>query len=157
MFDVTPITSSKQTDCGPTCLKMLLAYYGEDVSLDDLIGECNTRLSGCTAGDLMRAGKAHGLDMKAYQMSAEELIRQDRPAIIWWKYNHWCVMCGRDANGEVSIANPDRGRYRLSAETFAVMYTGVALFNGEPEDLPEPEGGDTEELAEAARILLGVE
>lgn len=158
MFDVKPITSPRPTDCGATCLKMLLDYYGQDVPLDQLIKECHTRMAGCSGKDINVAGRLHGLDMRAYQMDAAELIRQDRPAIIWWKYNHWCVMCGMNDSGEVEVCNPDRGRFPVDAESFAAMYTGVALFNGEPEDLPpEPEpDAETDELAEAARILLGV-
>lgn len=139
MFDVKPITSPKPTDCGATCLKMLLDYYGQDVSLDQLIEECNTRMSGCSGKDINVAGRLHGLDMKAFKMDTAELIRQDRPAIIWWRYNHWCVMCGVDARGDVVICNPDRGRYPIDPETFATMYTEIALFNGDPADLPEPE------------------
>ena len=136
MFDVIPVTSVKPTDCGATCLKMLLAYYGTDVDLDKLIRECNTRLIGCSAGDLLRVGRAHGLaDMKAFSMDAEELIRQDRPGIIWWKYGHWCVFCGQDEAGKIVICNPDRGRYRMSASLFAAFYTGVSLWNGEPHDI----------------------
>lgn len=157
MFDVIPVTSPIRTDCGATCMKMLLAYYGQDVALDQLIRECNTRLIGCSAGDLMRCGVAHGLEMVAYQMDAGEVIRQDRAAIIHWKHQHWCVFCGRDDGGNVVICNPDRGRYRLPPDTFAAMYTGVSLFNGEPEVLPEPEPSDDSELAQAARILLGVD
>lgn len=136
MYDVIPLTSPKNYDCGATCLQMLLAYYGTYVPLEDLIRECNTRLIGCSEGDLLRVGRAHGLaDMKAFSMDAEELIRQDRPAIIWWKYAHWCVFCGQDDEGKVVICNPDRGRYRMSAGLFAAFYTGVSLWNGEPHDL----------------------
>jgi len=135
MFDVLPVTSPAEVDCGPTCLKMLLAYYGEEISLEDLIVECNTRLIGCSAKDLLRVGKAHSLDMKAYSMDADELIRQDRPSIVWWKYNHWCVCCGTDDTGNVVICNPDRGRYRMSQGLFTAFYSGVALFNGEPHDI----------------------
>lgn len=139
MFDVLPITSALPVDCGPTCLKMLLKYYGADVDLDALIRECNCTIAGCTAKDLMRAGNAHGMDMKAYQMDALELVNQDRPAIIWWKYCHYCVCCGKDEKGNVVICNPDRGRYRMSFGAFASFYSGVALFNGEPEKLPVAE------------------
>ena len=156
MFDVIPVTSSREMDCGPTCLKMLLAYYRTDVPLDDLIRECNVTIGGCSAGDLNRAGTAHGLDMKAFRMDAVELIRQDRPAIVWWKYGHFCVFCGCDEVGKVVIANPDLGMYRMSAGMFSSLYSGVALFNGDPEDLPEPVNPDTSDLAEAAMILLGV-
>ena len=138
MFDVNVVTSEKEFDCGPTCLKMLLDYYGITVELDELIRECNVKYTGCSAGDLMRAGKTHGLDMKAFKMDAEEVIRQDRPSIVWWKYSHFCVCCGMD-DEKVVIINPDRGRYHMSQGTFKSFYSGVALFNGEPADLPEGE------------------
>lgn len=135
MYDINPITSPKQTDCGPTCLKMLLDYYGQVIPLDQLIKECNTRLIGCSAKDILRVGKAHDLDMIAYQMDADELIKQDRPAIIWWMYNHFVVFAGMDEDGKAVICNPDRGRYRVSKGTLKSFYTRVALFNGEPHDL----------------------
>lgn len=139
MYDVTPVTSPRQTDCGPTSLKMLLAYYGQDVPLDTLIEECGVTVSGCTGGDLMRVGRAHGLTgMVAFRMSASELIRQDRPAIIHWRFSHWCVFCGQDDRGRVVICNPDKGRFGMGQSDFERLYSGVALFNGEPVTLPAP-------------------
>ena len=136
MFDVNPITSTRPTDCGATCLQMLLAYYSVDVPLEQLIEECDTRIVGCTGKDIIVAGRMHGLDMKAYQMDAAEVARADRPSIIWWKYSHWCVCCGMDEDGKVVICNPDKGRYRMSEGMFKSFYTGVALTNSEPQDLP---------------------
>lgn len=137
VYDVIPVTSPKQTDCGATCLKMLLAYYGQDISLEQLTRECNTSLIGCSAKDLIRVGKTHTLDMKAYEMDADELLRQDRPAIVWWMYNHFVVFCGVDANGKAVICNPNSGKYRVSRGNFRAFYTKVALFNGEPHDVSE--------------------
>lgn len=134
MFEIIPVTSDKPTDCGATCMKMLLSYYGQDVPLEQLILECNTGITGCTGGDLKRAGNAHGLDMKAWQCSADSVFRSDRPEIIWWMYCHWVVYGGLDEDGKVVIYNPDRGRYRVSKGTFRSFYTGVSLSNGEPED-----------------------
>lgn len=135
MFDIEPMTSPKATDCGATCLKMLLKYYGEDVPLDQLIEECHVGLIGCSAKDILNAGRLHGLDMTAWQMDADEVMRQDRPAIIWWMYNHFVVFAGMDEDGRAVICNPDRGRYRVSKGTFKSFYTKVALFNGEPHDI----------------------
>lgn len=137
VYDVTPITSPKRFDCGATCLQMLLDYYGTKVDLDVLTEELNTRLVGCSAKDLLRVGRLHGLDMKAWKEAAEDVLTQDRPSIVWWKYCHWIVVCGVDDDGKVVICNPDKGRYRLSKSNFAVMYTGICLTNGTPEDLPE--------------------
>lgn len=154
MYDVTPVTSIRQTDCGATCLKMLLSYYGTEVELEQLIEECHTGLVGCSGADLKRVGNAHGLDMIAYSMDAEELIRQDRPGIVWWKRNHWCVMCGRDDQGNVVICNPARGRYRMNESIFRSFYTGVALFNGVPVDLPKA-GFSAENVKKGAYFTVG--
>lgn len=135
VFDITPVTSERDTDCGATCLKMLLNFYGQDVPLDQLIEECNTRLIGCTATDVLRVGRAHGLDMRSFKEGAEDVFKQDRPAIIWWMYCHFCVYCGVDEDGKVVICNPDRGRYRVSKGVFRSFFSGIALCNGEPQDI----------------------
>lgn len=140
MYDVTPVTSDKPLDCGPTCLKMLLAFYGIDVPLDQLTRECGLTLAGCSGADLMRVGRAHGLDMQCYSMDVPELLRQDRPGIVFWRHNHWIVFAGRDESGRVAICNPDRGKFRMSADTFAAIATGIdthpgqviGIFSGEP-------------------------
>lgn len=143
MYDVIPVTSDKPLDCGPTCLEMLLAFYGVDVPLEQLTKECGLTLAGCSGASLMRVGRAHGLDMQCFSMDADELLRQDRPGIVFWRHNHWILFAGCDSDGRACICNPDRGRYRLSADTFAAIATGidthpgqiVAIFNGEPHDL----------------------
>lgn len=135
MYDVTPITSPRPTDCGATCLQMLLKYYGTDVDLEQLIEECHTGLIGCTAKDVMAAGRLHGLDVHAYKTDVDGVIFADRPSIIWWKKRHFCVLCGVDDAGNIVICNPDRGRYRMSKSLFSAWYSGVAIFSGVPEDV----------------------
>ena len=127
MFDIVPVTSRKPTDCGATCMKMLLSYYGQDVPLEQLVEECNTKITGCTGKDLIRCGKLHGLDMKAYSATAEDIMESDRPEIVWWMYNHWVIYGGLDEDGKVVIYNPDRGRYRVSKSTFASFFTNISL------------------------------
>ena len=146
MYDITPVTTAHHTACGPACLKMLLAYYGHDAELDDLIRECGMSVNGCSAKDVLRVGRAHGLaDMAAYREDADALLRQDRPAIIHWRYNHFVVYCGLNDKGEPVISNPGRGQYPIDVGTFATLYTGVALVNGHPVDLlPEDYFGENE-------------
>ena len=142
MFDVKLTTTRHATACGPACLKMLLAYYGIEAELDALIEECGVTVNGCTAGDLIRVGRAHGLaEMSSWQEGLEDVFRQDRPAIIWWQYNHFIVYCGLNDAGEPVIANPMRGRYAIDRGTFAALCSGfkpgtcVALSNGKPLDM----------------------
>lgn len=135
MYDVKPITTDKPTACGPACLNMLLEYYGVSVPLDTLIQECAVGVAGCSIATLSRVGKAHGLpDLAAWQMDAEDMLRQDRPAILWWKYTHYVVFCGLNDQGEPVICNPAMGRYPISREAFSRFFCGIALCNGEPVD-----------------------
>ena len=142
MFDVKPVTTRAPMDCGPTCVKMLLDYYGVDVPLADLIVECRTGVTGTSIKQLGHVLDAHLHGViedthKVYKMDAEELVRQDRPSIIHWKYNHFVVCCGLNDEGKVVICNPDRGRYALTFGTFKSFFTDFTLFMGEPHDLPE--------------------
>lgn len=138
MYDVTPYTTDKNTACGPACLQMLLEYYGITVDQQTLIKECGVDTIGCSGADLLRVGCLHGLsDIRAYKMDAAELIRQDRPAIVWWKYTHFVVFAGRNDAGEVILCNPSMGRYPIDAGTFSALYSGVSLWNGEPHPLLE--------------------
>lgn len=137
MFDITPVVSPKPTDCGATCLKMLINFYGFDAPIEQLIKECNTGIAGCTGKDLVKAGRLHYMNMMSYKMDAEELVNQDRPAIVWWMYNHFVVFAGKDENGKIVICNPDKGRYRVSLSVFKSFYSGISFWNGEPHDLVE--------------------
>lgn len=136
VYNVPIVASEHSTDCGATCLCMLLKYNGIEVPLDQLRQECNTRLIGCSMRDLYRVATAHGLEPHAFTMDADELFDQDRPAIILWKKTHFVVFSGKDSDGSIVINNPSRGRYPLSAESSEVFYSGYALFNGVPETLP---------------------
>lgn len=155
MYDITPVTSTKSTVCGPCCMKMLLAYYGVDVTLDELLQERPVTLAGWTGKDVLEVGRAHGLDMLAYKMDAEELIKQDRPAIVWWLYKHFVVFCGVDDKGMVVLCNPAKGRYRVDPGVFKSFYTEYSFWNGEPHDLPVSDTATAEDY-EAALSDLGV-
>ena len=144
MYEVNPRTSGKSAACGPVSLQMLLEYYGVIVDEETLIDECNTRIVGASASDLCRVARLHGLnDIMAVQQPPEELIRQDRPCIVWWRYVHWVVFCGQDEKGDVVICNPSLGRYTLDAESFKALCTGIepgtviCVANGMPQDSAE--------------------
>ena len=139
MFDVTPIPSMNRYDCGPTCLAMLLNYYSMPYDQKELIEECGCDITGCNGKDMLRVGRAHGMDMKSYKTDVDGVVKADRPTIIWWQYDHFVVCCGEDENGQVVICNPNTGRFRISRGSFASFYTGIAFSNGELGDLLEDE------------------
>ena len=134
MYDVKPITTAYATACGPACLAMLLKYYGIEVPLEQLIEECHTGIVGCSAKTLMDVGRSHGLTLSAWGFTANGILTQDRPAIIWWEYDHFVVFCGLNEAGEPVICNPMSGRFPISKETFERKFSGVVVSHGRPED-----------------------
>lgn len=145
-FDVKFTKSKGAPDCGAACMVSLLAYYGVEVTLEDMIKDCNVTTSGCTGKDMMVAGRKYGLDMRAWkELGAGEdapegamtidvaITKQDRPSIVWWKYNHFVVCCGTDENRRVKLMNPARGTYTVSADLFKSFYSDVSFTNGIPE------------------------
>lgn len=137
MFDIPFVSQSKDTICGPASLKMLLGYYGIDVPIEILIDECHVSVDGCTAADLLRVGRAHGLtSIAAYRANAASVLRQDRPGILYWRGNHFLVYGGLNDKGEPVLYNPGRGVYPIDADTFSKLYSGIVLTNGVPADIP---------------------
>lgn len=151
MFDVKATTSKASADCGAACMVSLLDYYGISVTLEEMVKDCNVKVSGSTGKDLMVAGRKHGLDMTAWKEIGRDedapegarvidvaILDQDRPSIVWWKYNHWVICCGvDDTTGKVVVMNPTRGRYGVSKSLFNAFYSGVSICNGVPQELPE--------------------
>ena len=135
MYNVKPVTTAHATACGPTSLKMLMSYYGVDVPLKDVIAECGEKITGNSMADLARVGRNHGLDMVSYQMDAEALLKNDRPAIIWWRRVHFVVFCGLNDKGEPVICNPSSGRFPMNRDAFCTAFSGIALCNGRPQDI----------------------
>lgn len=148
MFDVKVTTSKAAADCGAACMTSFLAYYGINVTLEQMRKECNVQVSGCTAKDLLTCGRAHGLDMRAWRELEDDeapdgmpvtqvgIFETDRPEICWWKYNHFVIFCGIE-DGKAVIMNPTKGRYKISKSLFKAFYSRISVTNGEPQALPE--------------------
>lgn len=135
MYDVKPVTVSHSTACGAASLKMLLAYYGIEAGIDQLITELRIGVAGCTAADIKRVGDAHGLAMKTWRMDANGALKADRPCILWWQRNHFVVFCGLNEKKEPVICNPSMGRYPISVETLTRKFSGIAISNGTVDDV----------------------
>lgn len=136
MFEIDFCSQRRETCCGPASLKMLLGYYGVDVAFDTLVEECHVNVDGCTAVDLLRVGRTHGLaSLSAWQTDAEDVLKQDRPAILYWRGTHFLVYGGLNDKDEPVLYNPGRGVYAIDRGTFAVLFSGIMLSNGRPEDV----------------------
>lgn len=141
-------------ECGAASLTMILRYYGEQVTLEQMRQETDVTRNGCAAGNLVRAAQARGFTCRGFRRSAQELKQIDPPCIIWWGANHFVVLEGID--GETCYLNdPDLGRRKMPFREFETHYSGIVLTFEPPEGRPvqRQAGPGADSLRRAYRIL----
>lgn len=123
-------------DCGPTCLRMILKYYGKDFSLDYLKEQVPFSRSGVSLAGLIDAAEALHFETMAVRMPAAEfLAKAPGPCILHWGKSHYVVLPPQSrplAGGKVLIADPETGKRRVSMAEFSAKWEkedgkGVAL------------------------------
>ena len=115
-----------QTECGAASLGIVLAYFGRWVSIEELRETCSVGRDGCNAGDVFRAARRYGLEVKGWRKQPKELRTMPLPMILFWEFNHFVVLEGFD-KGRFLINDPASGHRTLSEEEFDLAFTGVTL------------------------------
>ena len=81
-----------QMDCGPTCLKMIASYYGQEIDIEKLRKESHSTREGVSMGGLIEAASTIGIDGMAVQVSWSEFSDDiPLPCIVHWHGKHFCA------------------------------------------------------------------
>lgn len=121
------------SDCGATCLKIILKYYKKKCSLNYLRDLCQTTRSGVTMGDLLTA--AQGLNFDAVSVLCKtEWLKENAvlPCIVHWKQEHFVVLY-KITNSHFYVSDPAYGKIKLKREVFENWWKdsndkGIVLF-----------------------------
>lgn len=116
----------ENTECGAASLSMILAFFGRNVSLEELRADCGVSKDGCNAYNIVEAANKHNLEIEAYKLSLSELMDMEKPCIIHWDFNHFVVYEGIK-NNAAYINDPAIGRRKISIEDLSKSFTGIAL------------------------------
>ena len=114
------------TDCGPTCLAMVLAYFGREVRIEELREAMGCGRDGVSAFAILEAARIYDLNARGVKVELADLARLPRPAILHWGFDHFVVF-DRVASDRVHIVDPAHGARILSFEDASRYFTGVAL------------------------------
>jgi len=136
-------------DCGPTSLRMVVKYYGKNISLQTLREKTQIGKEGVNLLGISEAAEAIGFRTQALKLTYKSLTEEATlPAILHWRQNHFVVIHPKSfARGRrwgnffkkanaIRIADPARGFVSYSMEEFKTNWisdrengeeTGVAL------------------------------
>ena len=113
-------------ECGAAALGTVLAHYGKWVPINELRVACGVSRDGCTAGDLRQGADQFGVDLKGIRLPYRYLRGVRTPAILFWEFQHFCVLEGFRGN-DFLINDPAQGHRVVREDEFARLYTGVVL------------------------------
>lgn len=139
-------------DCGPTCLKMIIACYGKKLSLNHLRDLCDVRSQGTSVSGIIYAAEKIGLKTLAAELTYTVLLEKaPLPCILHWDHNHFVVLWHLTEK-HAYIGNPALGKnMRYTINDFQEHWNvpgrgnkGIAIFVEQTEtfdliqDHPEP-------------------
>lgn len=125
-----------QTDamtCGPTCLRMILHFYGEKYLLDEIVAISGANKLGVSMLDLSNSAENFGLKAKGASVNFEYLLLVKNPFIVHWNSNHFVVVY-KITKSKVFVADPAYGRITYNHVEFKRNWigdsgeTGIAMF-----------------------------
>lgn len=113
-----------QMDCGPTCLKMISAYYGNNYSLQYLREKTFFSRSGVSLKGIIDAAQNIGLrtmPVKIYfnqnEVKKASLLEAPLPCIVHWNQRHFVVVY-KYSKKYVWIADPANGKHKIDHQSF---------------------------------------
>lgn len=131
------ILQKDSMQCGIACLSMISSYYGRFYSLDFLSRTCNPTKEGVSLLSISKAAQQIGLDNLTGLISIEELLQAPLPCILHWSQNHFVVLYKITNRRHFWIADPAKGKTKLSLDEFCSHWycqtennenKGVAMF-----------------------------
>ena len=101
LLDVPHYIQSDDSTCGPASLRMVMGFYGLDISEKDLAGACgHTYELGCRSEDMACAAEALGFDVILKNNSTiselSQIVNSGFPVIVDW-------FCGDPPEGHSSV------------------------------------------------------
>lgn len=127
IYKTSNIIQMEATECGAVSLKLLLAYYGKFVTIDELRYTCGITRDGASCKKLIDAAEKYGVTLTFMNWDRDALISQySGPTIIWWDFNHFLIFEGF-RNSKFYLSDPAIGRRIVDEETFYSKYTDYCL------------------------------
>ena len=115
-------TQLDEMDCGPTCLRMILAHYGREVSLQRIRDLSKTTREGSSLLGLSTAAEDFGLHTAGLKLTWEQLRDEmPLPCIAHWNQSHFLVIykiAKTRGSWYVYVSDPAAGLLKYTEKQF---------------------------------------
>ncbi|MGL4610721.1 MAG: peptidase domain-containing ABC transporter [Trueperaceae bacterium] len=122
-----PLLQVDSTDCGPTCLAMILAYYGRNEPIYKLRDLAGTTQGGTSFLGLYRAAHKLNVEAKGFAADVEGLKTLEFPVLLHWEHNHYVVLL-KLTKTKAHIADPAKGKRWVTLGDLEKAWTGNVLW-----------------------------
>ncbi len=95
-------------DCGPSCLRMIAAFYGRTYSLQKLRELSHISREGVSLLGLSDAAESIGFRTIGARITIEQLMEAPKPCVVHWDQDHFVVVY-KYHKGKVYVADPAFG------------------------------------------------
>lgn len=120
------IKQQSKMDCGIACLAIIGIYWGKRFDINKLRELGNVSRQGTTLKGLIIAAESVGFLARPVKGTLEALEKQNLPAIVHWKGNHYVVVFAIKGRS-VYVSDPAIGRLKLSKQKFNEGWTGYTV------------------------------
>ncbi|TDF94702.1 peptidase domain-containing ABC transporter [Paenibacillus piri] len=115
-----------EMDCGPTCLAMVMAYYGSHIPINRIREQTEMSRSGSTLYGLTETAESLGLAAQGFTTQLDALSGVKLPAIAHWKGEHFNVVY-EVTKSHVIVGDPAYGLEKKSRADFEAGWSGAIL------------------------------
>ena len=120
------LLQSEVTECGQTCLAMILNYYGHEIDLVTLRQRYPVSLRGSSVWEIMNTAGKLNLSTRSSRIEIGHLSYLTLPCILHWNLDHYVVLKSFTSK-RITIHDPARGKVVVSKDEFSKSFTGVVI------------------------------
>jgi ATP-binding cassette subfamily B protein len=118
-------TQIEHTDCGATCLKIILKYYGKECNLKYLRELTQVTRSGVTLEDIYHASIKLNFEANPLKATLEGLkMNVFLPCVLHWEQDHFVVLY-KIKKSNFYISDPSFGKLKLKEEEFNKLWSNL--------------------------------
>lgn len=112
-------------DCGPTCLRIIAKYHGQNIPLQQIRDLAETTREGSGLLGLSNAAENLGFRTLGVQIDFNTLTTEvPLPCLVHWNKNHYVVVYKIDKTGKVYVSDPAHGLITYSKTEFIKSWIG---------------------------------